>query len=78
MDHKLQELNLHIEALWGLALNKDEGLGFSIDPPLDAHIIQEPLLRQFEMLELKTYDESIDLIIIEEFQGLDAPPWNHW
>lgn len=62
LDQRFQELDQHIETIWGLALAREEDLGLIIDPLFDAQIMTKPLPKHFKVLQLDIYDESTNPI----------------
>lgn len=57
--------------LRGLAPARDKGLGFIMDPSFGAHIMMEPLLKYFKMLQLEIYDGSTDPL--DHLESFKAP-----
>lgn len=49
MDRKFLEIDQCLEALWDLALPTNDDLGFTIELPFEAQILQEPMPKHFKM-----------------------------
>ncbi|XP_073117062.1 uncharacterized protein [Elaeis guineensis] len=74
MDYKLQEVNQWIEALQHQVVDRNDQVGFHIDPPFDDRIMQKPLFDNFKMSQLENYDGSIDpMDHLESFKALMLP-----